>query len=334
MTPNSIASSRGLDTVLPMTRIGEEAVAGGLFGVCTGDAMGLPVEGVSRSYLKRYPVRGIGYQAPFRGVSPGFWSDDSSLTICLAESLISGFNLKDIALRFCRWLYEGYWTPSGTAFGIGRTTLEAIERLREGVEPERAGGRGVYDNGNGSLMRILPLAFHLVNAGTEECFAKIHGVSSLTHAHPRSLIACGIYVLFAVHLMRQGDRRGAFEEMKKDVLEHYGGGPDEKELLHFERILHGDIAGVPEKEIRSSGYVVDTLEASLWCFMNGTGFQDTLLTAVNLGGDSDTTGAVTGGMAGLYYGFGAITVDWVKGIARKDDIMELSRKLSRATARS
>jgi ADP-ribosylglycohydrolase len=308
--------------------LSEEQVLGGLFGVCIGDALGVPVEGVSRSRLKANPVKGFGHGGAFREVPTGWWSDDSSLTLCLAESLAVGYlDPVDIGAKFCRWLYEGYWTPGGRAFGIGYTTAHAIERIREGVPPVQAGGRDEYSNGNGSLMRILPLAFYLFGRERSGCLEHVHNVSSITHAHPRSRVACVIYVWYALNLLEGDALADGFERMGGDVPGYYRDEPYLSELSHFKRVLGGGIANLKECEVQTSGYVVDTLEASLWCFLSGSGFTETVLRAVNLGGDTDTTGAVAGGIAGLHYGFSAIPDIWIDHIARQEDIVVLGKKL-------
>ncbi len=351
----------------------EEQIQGGLFGVCIGDALGVPVEGASRTFLKKHPVSGFEHLTSSRSIPAGWWSDDSSLTFCLAESLAeTGIDLNSIARKFCRWLYEGYWTPGGEAFGIGYTTASAIERYRQGSEPKDAGGKDEFSNGNGSLMRILPIVFYIIKVrGIEgaknaislfnetsatymasasdetsatymasasdktsatymaSAFQIIHDVSSITHAHKRSHIACGIYVLFALHLLEGLDREAAYTQMKTQIINFYKAAEYKEELVHYGRILNNDIALLPEEEVRSSGYVVDTLEAALWCFLNGKSFSETVLNAVNLGGDSDTTGAVAGGLAGIFYGFHGIPKEWIDTVARKDDIISLGKRLKR-----
>jgi ADP-ribosylglycohydrolase len=309
----------------------EGQVLGGLFGVCIGDAIGVPVEGVSRLHLKKKPVLGFEYGDDMREVPRGWWSDDSSLTLCLAESLARGnLDPSDIASKFCKWLYEGYWTPGGRAFGIGYTTARAIERIRTGASPLGAGGRDEYSNGNGSLMRILPLAFYLFGRKEPGSLEAVHQVSSITHAHPRSCLACFIYVRVALNLLGGDAPQEGYARMRQAVLNCYREGPFLDELSHFERVLEGDIYRIGESEIRSGGYVVDTLEASLWCFLKGKSFTETVLHAVNLGGDTDTTGAVAGGIAGLYYGFDAIPGEWTERVARRDDIFSLGNDLLRA----
>ncbi len=235
-----------------------------------------------------------------------------------------------MADKFCAWLYQSYWTPYGETFGIGGTTFSAISRLKKGVSPVEAGGKDEYCNGNGSLMRILPLAYYLNYNQTGKQFEIIHQVSSITHGHIRSQMACGVYIQLAMKLLKGGSLKSAYEGMKPPVLDQYGEKPYESELGHFARILQTDIAKYDETEINSSGYVIDTLEASLWCLLNYTSYEDTVLQAVNLGGDTDTTAAVVGGLAGIYYGFEDIPKHWIDKIARKEDIVELADKLNKA----
>lgn len=303
-------------------------VLGGLFGLCVGDALGVPFESYSGEELKGSPVTTmVGYGIHNQPV--GTWSDDSSLTFCLADSLCQGLNLGDIAHKFCAWLYQGYWTPHGKTFGVGNTTRNAISRLKRGVNPVEAGDKGEYSNGNGSLMRILPLAYYLENARASEKFEVTHQVSCLTHANVRSQMACSIYVQLAINLLKGDKPKSAYGKMKAVILDFYQKEPYRRELDNFSRVLKGDISKLTEDEINSSGYVVDTLEASLWCFLNGNSYAETVLRAVNLGGDTDTTGAVTGGLAGIYYGGKNIPRDWVEQIARKEDITELANRLTK-----
>jgi len=303
-------------------------VLGSLFGLCIGDAIGVPFESCSRNRLNRNPVTAmVGYGV--HNQPAGTWSDDSSLTFCLADSLCQGFDLDDIAGKFCKWLYEGYWTPYGKTFGVGNTTRQAISRLTKGVNPEEAGGKSEYSNGNGSLMRILPLAYYLENAEAGKKFEIIHQVSSITHDHPRSQMACGIYIQLAINLLKGDEPELAYQSMKATIVDFYRKGPYCGEVNNFARILQADISKLIEDEIKSSGYVVDTLEASLWCLLNNNSYAETVLNAVNLGGDTDTTGAVTGGLAGIYYGYKNIAKDWVGQIARKKDIIELANRLNK-----
>lgn len=290
-----------------------------------GDALGVPVEFVDREVLKRNPVTGMrGYGSHHQ--PPGTWSDDSSLTLCTVESLIEGYNLKDMAARFVRWFKEGYWTPWGQAFDIGFTTREAITRLAAKVPPEQAGTNAESANGNGSLMRILPAGLYFARASATEILATAHQVSSLTHRHPRSQMACGFYCVLATNLLYGLDFARACQEATGQVLPHYQQPPYSNELPHFERVLSGRVAGLDETEISSDGYVIHTLEAALWCMYHSTSFAEAVLKAVNLGDDSDTTGAVTGGLAGTMYGFRAIPGEWLGAVGRHGDLENLFKR--------
>jgi ADP-ribosylglycohydrolase len=276
--------------------------------------------------LKNNPVTdmtGFGtYNQP-----PGTWSDDSSLTLCLADSLCDGFDVQDIANTFCKWLEEGLWTARGVVFDIGNATWQAIERLKQGEPPLEAGSRDENSNGNGSLMRCLPLAFYLRNHDIYEKFDITHQVSCLTHGHLRSQMACGFYIQFATGLLDGLSPKEAYGEMIRIAAEYYAQDPYEPELHHFSRLMDSDIYRLPEEEIWSDGYVVHTLEAGLWCFLNNDTYADVVLRAVNLGDDTDTTAAVAGGLAGIYYGFRSIPKKWRTRLVRIQDIMDLADRL-------
>ena len=170
----------------------------GLMGVCVSDALGVPVEFSSRAERITSPVtKMLGYGT--WNQPPGTWSDDSSLMLCLAESLCSGYAVNDIAKLFRRWYRENYWTAHGNVFDIGNTTYQAIISLEKGIPPLLAGGTGENSNGNGSLMRILPMAYLHEILTFPDLIAKVHEVSCITHAHLRSQMACGIYPTFRTH---------------------------------------------------------------------------------------------------------------------------------------
>lgn len=304
-------------------------VLSGLMGACVGDALGVPVEFTSRAERMRAPVTGmIGYGT--YNLPPGTWSDDSSLMFCLAESMCEGFSLEAIARSFCRWYRENYWTPYGYVFDIGNTTREAILKLERGVPPLQAGGRSEKSNGNGSLMRILPLAYYYQTLEFSELIERTHQVSCLTHAHLRSQMACGIYISIAVNLLQGYSPKKAYLQGLENIGKIYSQAPYISELSHFKNILNAQVDSLKLEEIKSSGYVIHTLEASLWCFLNSSSYSEAVLKAVNLGEDTDTTAAVTGGLAGIYWGIESIPQEWIKVIARQDDIIDLAARLEKA----
>lgn len=306
----------------------EYQVLSGLLGLCVGDALGVPVEFTTRAERLRSPVtdmQGYGtYNQP-----PGTWSDDSSLTFCLAESLCDGFSLDAIAQSFCDWYDQGYWTPHGNVFDIGMTTARALSRLRwEDASPLESGSRDIRSNGNGSLMRILPMAFYYKSLDFPDLIERVHQVSAITHAHLYSQMSCGIYISIAIRLLEGDTPTCAYLTGIQQIQQLYNHPPYVSELNQFTRILDGEIAQLSIDTIQSSGYVIYTLEASLWCFLTSQSYAEAVLKAVNLGEDTDTTAAITGGLAGIYYGFQKIPKTWIYQIARKKDIVDLAKRLA------
>jgi len=288
---------------------------GGLWGLVVGDALGLPYQFISRGDMEEeYPDP---LDVP---MLEGLWSDDSSLTLATAKALTSGYELGEIARNFLSWYREGEFTPRGYPFDIGDTTARAMERLERGVHPTKAGGRGEWDNGNGSLMRILPATYYAYfrSDSIEERLGMIHDVSSVTHAHPRSLVGCGIYSILVWKILDGLDKLDAYSAAIEEVLSVYSREPFKGELKHYVRVLDGGIHLRDRADISGSGYVVHTLEASVWAFLKAEDFASAVLNVVSLGEDTDTTGAVTGGLAGTYYGFESIPGEWLDMIEAKD----------------
>lgn len=298
-----------------------------LFGVAVGDALGVPVEFKSRHEISQNPVTDmIGYGT--HNQPPGTWSDDSSLTFCLAEALTKDFSLDEIGRNFVKWYNENYWTPYGVVFDIGETTKQAILRIASGQNPEMAGSSNETDNGNGSLMRILPLLFYLFNKPLNERFEITRKTSSITQRHIRSIIACFYYLEFAKQIIEGKDKFEIYSNLQSLVLNYLiNFSINLTEISLFDRLLKSSIYELDEEQINSTGYVVHTLEASIWCLMTTSNFKEAVLKAVNLGYDTDTTGAVTGGLAGLLYGFDNIPQKWVLQIAKHHEIENLAERL-------
>lgn len=301
-----------------------DTVAAAFFGHAVGDALGVPVEFKSRETLRKNPVTGMtGYGT--HNQPPGTWSDDSSLTFCLAESLCSGYDLQDIAQKFRDWFFKGYWTPHGYTFDVGEGTRKAILNLSNGSTPANSGTRLETENGNGALMRSLPLVFTLRDAPVAERCRIIHEVSSITHAHIVSRACCHIFVAMGIQLLAGMKMREAYEASISECADDTP-LPDLRQLQPLNRLLSKEVPGLEEHAIASGGYVVHTLEASIWCLLQTSSYRDAVLTAVNLGGDTDTVAAITGGLAGLYYGLEAIPGSWIDALAGKERIRELAAK--------
>jgi len=307
-------------------------ILGAIMGLCVADAIGVPVEFLSRDKLKENPVTGMRGYGTFN-LPPGTWSDDSSLALCLADSLCRGLDYRDIMENFSKWLHEGEFTPHGEAFDIGNGTYKAIMRFGKGTDPLLCGGKEEGDNGNGSLMRILPLVFYIRAElgkdfiGTEVAMHAIDNVSSLTHAHKRSVVACSIYISIASLLLDGEVVEKAVSIGLEKATDYYAKEEDCKaELTHFKRISEPGFKDLAEKEIKSSGYVVDTLEAALWCLLNTVSYKDCVLKAVNLGEDTDTVAAVAGGLAGIHYGYKSIPEEWMQTIKKRELIANICEK--------
>ena len=294
-----------------------------LLGLAIGDALGVPVEFKKRSSFHVDSMTGYGsHNQP-----PGTWSDDTSLALALADNINDGkVNLNDVAQSFIAWRKAGKYTPHGEVFDIGGATSTAIRRLAQGIQPEKAGGVDEWDNGNGSLMRIAPLLFCLLDKTLEERFALAASVSSITHGHPVSKFACFLFLEMLLMLYNGHSKEEAYAALRKN-RELYAQFILPQFVGRFSRLLESDISLLPEDEIKSGGYVIDTLEAAFWAFLNNDSYRDTVLAAVNLGEDTDTTGAVAGALAGLYYGLSEIPEDWIKCLTKSGEIREIAKKM-------
>lgn len=294
-------------------------------GLAIGDALGVPVEFGNRIYLKENPVRSMrGYG---RWNQPaGTWSDDSSLTFCLAESLLKGYDLNDIGQSFVKWMTEGYWGAHHKVFDVGGTTRVALTRIKNGEDPRYSGEFEENSNGNGSIMRIVPASLMFYDLPDELLLERIREISGVTHRHFRSVFSCFIFSKFVSKLLEGYNKTDSYKTAIDEVNALTKRSSfHSAELNLFDRILNGDLLILKEDQIYSSGYVLHTLEASMWCFLTTDSYTEAVLKAVNLGEDTDTTGCVTGALAGLYYGLNAIPDEWVNVLARKNDISILSR---------
>ena len=296
----------------------------GIMGVVIGDALGCPVQFESRDEVARHPVTGMRGYGTFN-LPEGSWTDDSSLTIALLESIrrVGEIDLGDIMENFMKWLYDGEFTPYGESYDIGRGTMQAINRYKKNRKAKKCGGDEEWNNGNGSLMRIMPACLYcsvMESSGMysdRDAIDVIHSVGGLTHAHIRSNIACGLYFFMAKYILfREGSLQERIQEGLTQGFAFYESYLADKENLHYYDRLKDLEAfkSLPADKIKSTGYVVDALEAAVWSLITTDSFDQALLKAVNLGDDTDTVGAIAGGLAGLYYGYDSIPEDWLSAI--------------------
>jgi len=309
-----------------VSNISLDRIKGFFIGLAVGDALGIPVEFYSRKKLSENPVTNMRSGGTYK-MPAGTWSVDGSLTFCVAESLSQGFHLQDIADKFVQFLYQDYWTARGEVFDVGVVVAQSIERIKKGTSLAKAGGNKEMDNGNGALNYTLPLGLYHHSLPVSHRFTEIAQLSSLTNRHLRSILGAFIFSEMGLWLMRGGHitPQKAYDAMTQTINELIEEEENlAREARHYHRILHSNIADLPEGTIQSTAYVVHSLEACFWCLLKGNNFSDTVLKAVNLGEDTDTVGAMSGALAGLYYGYENIPQEWVASIARKDDILELS----------
>lgn len=313
-----------------------------IIGHAVGDALGVPVEFASREELKANPVtdmRGFGtYPMP-----AGAWSDDTSMSLCALDAFDEGkLNFDKVMINFARWYFLDFFTPTGETFDVGNTCSIAIERfVKNRLSWRECGLSDEQANGNGSLMRIHPFALYafLLNTNTKTKIEIVELASALTHAHPRSKIACGIYAFVLWELLddeRNCDAKEAVRRGLKKARNYYANNP---EFSYFELTLCHQIAdvdnvlesrgfpGATEEDIISDGYVVHSLEAAIWCLCTTCSYKECVLKAVNLGDDTDTTAAIAGGLAGATYGYDNIPLEWRNTLLKRDYIEKLCENL-------
>lgn len=310
---------------------------GAILGFVVGDALGVPAEFMKREELAINPVVGM-RSGGAHGQRAGTWSDDSSMTLCAMDSLAEkGVDYTDLMQRFTSWLWNGLNTAYNEVFDVGGTTKTAIFRFNKNTPPLECGEVQEYCCGNGSLMRIIPTALYIIgqygNTALDDRAAEIiHNTSICTHAHPRCQMACGIYCGVIFRMCRGGELHEAVNEGICSALDYYKDKPAFAQVYHEFKSLR-EIAVWPDDQICGSGFVLHTLQASLWCLLTTKDYAECVLKAVNLGRDTDTTAAVAGGLAGLWYGEGSFPGEWTKVTAKYAEIKERCKKFAAACAK-
>jgi ADP-ribosylglycohydrolase len=315
-----------------------ERIKGALFGFFVGDALGVPVEFISRTELNKNKVTEM-LEYGTHNQPIGTWSDDSSMVIATIDSLINnkGINYNDIMNNYYKWYQEGEYTPNGKVFDIGNATSSALLKYKNDKTNYICGSNDISSNGNGSLMRILPISIYL-HYTDDQMFDVIKNISSMTHAHIYSVLSCVIYSVLINEYIKELDIKKAYSNMQEIIKKVLGdnnnkiiGNLDDLKQK-FNRIIYNDISKLNEEDIKSSGFVIDSLEACLWCLLTTNNYKDAVLKAVNLGDDTDTIGALTGGLAGLIYGYKNIPDNWINVLKQKEYLTNLVEKFNELIA--
>ena len=293
------------------------------WGFIVGDAFGLPYEFVDRDDTRSNPAKEMIGHGTFNQ-PVGTWSDDTSMMLCVMENIYNRGDMSALSQLFIQWYRDGYNTPHGEAFDIGNTTQVAIERLMQGEIPSRSGSSDERSAGNGSLMRTVPYVF------TTRTFQEMMLCMTYDHHITHRLPICMDASFFYAHLLKalaDGQIKedamkiaGDYVQFGWRIMDHKDEDSFMEYTKKFQRLIKNDFAMLKEEDISSSGYVMDTLEASIWSFLNSTSYSDAILRAVNLGQDTDTIAALTGALAGVYYGYDSIPKDWLNRIVGKETI--------------
>lgn len=301
-----------------------QRIAGGLWGLLIGDALGVPYEFQHpnnlppKNQLEMQPP--VGFSRAHAGVPIGTWSDDGAQALALLASLLAnaGLNLDDFARRLINWYEHGYMAVDYAVFDVGVQTATAIRQLQRGVPPEQAGGADEYDNGNGSLMRVLPLA--LWHQGSDAELVQLAQQQSLvTHRHLRAQICCALYCLWARGLLN-GDER-AYENAVATLRKIYTENADAYAELEFYIRPDDEPIG------KGSGYVVDSLRSARMVLSHENSYEAVVKAAIALGNDTDTTACIAGGLAGIKYGIQAIPERWMQVLRGKEWVEPLLAQL-------
>lgn len=293
----------------------QDRIKGGLLGLLVGDALGVPYEFHApedlppASQIEMTPP--AGFRRAHVGVPPGTWSDDGAQALVLLDSLLANgqLDLEHFAHGLTRWMHQGFFAVNNSVFDMGAQTCTAINRLMEGVPADRSGPVDESRNGNGSLMRVLPLV--LWHSGPDDDLALLASRQSLpTHGHARAQVCCAMYCLWARAVLNSDENPWETAETVLRRLAAQGALPGDE----VTRVLDPANKAI----VRGTGYVLDTLWSARCSFEQTDSYEDCVKAAITLGHDTDTTAAVVGGLAGLHYGVGGIPERWVAALRGKE----------------
>lgn len=298
---------------------------GCLFGLACGDALGTTLEFKNPGTFT--PIDDIVGGGPF-SLLPGQWTDDTSMALCLAESLIhcQGFDARDQCERYVDWMYHGHLSSNGYCFDVGNTVSNALSAFLKSKNPF-SGPSEEYYAGNGSIMRLAPIALYYAH-NPDEAIHLAGESSRTTHQTPACIDACKYLAGILVGLLNGVDKSEVLSPLYHPSKHVWS---DSELCPVIQQVAAGSFREKNPPAICGSGYVVQSLEAALWAFAHSQDFESGALKAVNLGDDADSTGAVYGQMAGAYYGYENIPEKWRNLIVKQDLIIEYARHLYQKT---
>jgi ADP-ribosyl-[dinitrogen reductase] hydrolase len=304
----------------------KDRIIGGMWGLLVGDAVGVPYEFNSSEEIRQLPYIDIippkGFKRSHNFIAPGTWSDDGAQALCLLDSLLlkGQLDVEDLAERLLRWYEKGYMAVDGIVFDVGTQTYRALSAYKAGVPADKSGFARPDGKGNGSLMRVLPLA--LWHTGSDENLVKdAHRQSAVTHGHICNQVCCALYCLWARRILQGMKLEEAYVDAVESLRKLYSLKPE------YSSVLESEIE--PDKKAfgEGSGYVVDCLNSARMIVIGSKSYEEVVKQAIALGDDTDTTAAVAGGLAGIFYGFGTIPRDWVELMKGKEIVEPLVARL-------
>lgn len=300
----------------------------GLLGFAVGDALGVPFEFLGRNYVKKFN-KGEMYGCDTHtrinsiwgsSIPAGSWSDDTSLLIAGMDSIIKNngnINYDDVMNKYFKWWNNGEYISCDEPFGLGECVEIALNNYSLGKPTLECGSKDKSHNGNGSLMRIFPFSMYCIinNLNEKETCDIICNASKLTHGHEVSQMGCFIYTEFLKNIIETKNPKLSLENTTSiDYLKYFS----RDTILSYKRLLHPSFYKTPEEEINSSGYIVHTLESVIYSVLRGNNYEETVMTAINLGEDTDSIGGISGSIAGMLYGQKSIPQNWINKLKKKD----------------
>lgn len=283
-----------------------------------GDAMGIPTEGIERETLLQKPVTTmIGHGTYDK--DEGTWGDDTSLTLATIDSMVKckDIDSSDIMERFCDWVRNCEYTADGGIFEMDETTKKALAAYATTGDVKASGQDGLKDNGNGSLMRMLPIALycHYNNLRPSKVYDIVKEVSSITHSNEVSILGCFIFVSYVMFILNGKDKFASYNMIKCiDYTEFF----DEDIVEYYNRLLKTNINNLRIDDLKSESYIVYTLEMIIWVTLNSSSLPETIIGSINLGGDTDTVSALSSSIAGIIYSLDDVPSKWISSLKRLD----------------